>query len=684
MHVLIFLLVIAVVIGCLWYDVRAAYHDTLAYWDSNLSISADQQINVGNLWLIERRTDTEAIARNAATIRLLSSRDSSGKMADTRQEVERAIDKMARINGFVGGAVVDMGCRIVAQTTVPPEVKEDIQGACREAQASGSITIVAAHRRPPHVWLIMAFPVSADEGTSPAAQTSRHWFGAAVMLAEPWHTVFRILGEESRSNWPAETEIIWREEGEAVSFSPRLSDEGVESVFQLPLSGNAFEPRAAREGKIGFGDFIDYRGRKVFAVARPIPMAGASLARKVDRDRALSEFHRRVLLEWLAGALFVLLFGSVIAAQHRHLTMRDLQEKLKQQDALQKSERRYRVLFESAGDAIFLMRGDTFIDCNQKALEIYRCNRDDILGQSITTRYSPSMREGPDPRLAALEKVLHAPDGQTLHFEWQARRPDGTTFDAEISLSRLGIEGDGLLLALVRDVTERQRAQEDRQRSFEQLRALAARLQSVREEERKRVAREIHDQLGQALTAIKLDLSSLVRGLPAEQSPLLQKGTPLLHLVDETIESVRRISSELRPGMLDDLGLAATVEWAAEEFAARTGTKCLLDLAAEQIAVDSETATAVFRIFQETLTNIARHANAREVYVRLAEEGGDLILVVHDNGKGINKDELASANSLGILGMRERALLLGGTLTISGGPGQGTTVRLRIPEVRRT
>jgi signal transduction histidine kinase len=280
--------------------------------------------------------------------------------------------------------------------------------------------------------------------------------------------------------------------------------------------------------------------------------------------------------------------------------------------------------------------------------------------------------------------VLHAPDGQTLHFEWQARRPDGTTFDAEISLSRLGIEGDGLLLALVRDVTERQRAQEDRQRSFEQLRALAARLQSVREEERKRVAREIHDQLGQALTAIKLDLSSLVRGLPAEQSPLLEKGTPLLHLVDETIESVRRISSELRPGMLDDLGLAATVEWAAEEFAARTGTKCLLDLATEQIAVDSETATAVFRIFQETLTNIARHANAREVYVRLAEEGGDLILVVHDNGKGINKDELASANSLGILGMRERALLLGGTLTISGGPGQGTTVRLRIPEVRRT
>ena len=152
--------------------------------------------------------------------------------------------------------------------------------------------------------------------------------------------------------------------------------------------------------------------------------------------------------------------------------------------------------------------------------------------------------------------------------------------------------------------------------------------------------------------------------------------------MDETIESVRRISTELRPGMLDDLGLAATVEWAAEEFASRTGTKCLLDLGAEEIAVDSETATAVFRIFQETLTNVARHANAREVKVRLAEENGDLTLEVHDNGRGIGEDELANANSLGILGMRERALLLGGTLTITGQPGKGTTVRIRIPEAR--
>ena len=216
---------------------------------------------------------------------------------------------------------------------------------------------------------------------------------------------------------------------------------------------------------------------------------------------------------------------------------------------------------------------------------------------------------------------------------------------------------------------------------MEQLRALAARLQSVREEERKRVAREIHDQLGQVLTAVKIDLSAVVRELPADQA---NRTSSILKLVDETIQSVRRISTELRPGILDDLGLVDAVEWAGEDFEARTGTKCRLDLPEDDISVDPEQATAVFRIFQETLTNVARHADASQIEVRLAKDDRDLTLEVHDNGGGIPEDKLANGESLGILGMRERALLLGGEFTISGGPGEGTTVRVRIPEVHPT
>jgi signal transduction histidine kinase len=147
--------------------------------------------------------------------------------------------------------------------------------------------------------------------------------------------------------------------------------------------------------------------------------------------------------------------------------------------------------------------------------------------------------------------------------------------------------------------------------------------------------------------------------------------------------SVRRIATELRPGILDDLGLMAAVEWAAQEFEARTGTKCHLDLPDGDIVIDPERTTAIFRIFQETLTNVTRHAEATRVDVRLGRENGNIVLEVRDNGRGIAEEQLSSSRSLGILGMRERALLLGGEFTIRGAPGKGTTVRVLIPETGR-
>jgi signal transduction histidine kinase len=216
--------------------------------------------------------------------------------------------------------------------------------------------------------------------------------------------------------------------------------------------------------------------------------------------------------------------------------------------------------------------------------------------------------------------------------------------------------------------------------SLAQLRALAARVQTVREDERTRAAREIHDGLGQSLTAIKLEFKALLRDLKADEGPVSQRSQSILQLLDETFQSIRRIATELRPGILDDLGLAAAVEWVAKEFEARTGTKVQVSLPGDNIAMDGERATALFRILQETLTNVARHANATHVSVRLSEENGILTLEVDDNGRGIAAEQLSASNSLGILGMRERALLLGGEFIINGAPGFGTTVKVRIPQ----
>lgn len=217
------------------------------------------------------------------------------------------------------------------------------------------------------------------------------------------------------------------------------------------------------------------------------------------------------------------------------------------------------------------------------------------------------------------------------------------------------------------------------QASRERLRDLAGHLQDGREKERAYVAREIHDEFGQALTALKMDLSWLSKRLPADEPRLAKRAGAMSELIDSTIQTVRRVATELRPGLLDDLGLVAALEWQAEEFAERSGIDCELHVGEEEIVLHENLATALFRIFQETLTNVARHAEATEVHVELEDRPHELVLIVRDNGKGITADQVSSAKSLGLIGIRERAHFWGGDVVFHGIPGQGTTVTVRIP-----
>lgn len=230
---------------------------------------------------------------------------------------------------------------------------------------------------------------------------------------------------------------------------------------------------------------------------------------------------------------------------------------------------------------------------------------------------------------------------------------------------------------------ERRRAEERLRESHEQLRALSVYLQYVREEERTRIAREVHDELGQSLTGLKLDLAWVSNRLPRSQRPLLDKIETMSGHVDETIQSIRRIATELRPGILDDLGLVAALEWQANEFQSRTGIECHVSSTLQDTLLDADLNTAFFRIFQETLTNIMRHAGATRVDVHSTRQGNMLVLTVRDNGRGILPGEIKDRRSIGLLGMEERAALLGGEFEITGEPGRGTLVTVRIPVTRR-
>ncbi len=235
------------------------------------------------------------------------------------------------------------------------------------------------------------------------------------------------------------------------------------------------------------------------------------------------------------------------------------------------------------------------------------------------------------------------------------------------------------LVALAYEEDERKRAEVQLQHSQERLRSLTGRLESVREEEQTRIAREVHDELGQALTGVKLELAFLRDQLSDLRPAVLDRVESTVKLVDRTMQSVRKIATELRPVVLDQLGLIPAIEWQAGEFQNRTGIQCTLNIYLRTVALSVDRSTGVFRIFQEILTNVARHAQASRVDISMQEHTGHLLLQVSDNGRGITEVEVSGSQSLGLLGMRERALLLGGETKIERNLEQGTTVSVRVP-----
>jgi signal transduction histidine kinase len=206
----------------------------------------------------------------------------------------------------------------------------------------------------------------------------------------------------------------------------------------------------------------------------------------------------------------------------------------------------------------------------------------------------------------------------------------------------------------------------------------------AREEEATRIARELHDQIGRYLTTIKMEVRSIERDLAGELTfevagILREKSQTIGHTVDETVQTVRAIATRLRPSLLDDLGLAAAIEWQAKDFQKHSGVLCALILPVDDPPLSRDQATAIFRIFQEILTNVARHAEATKLWIHLGEEQEAIVLEVEDNGVGISPAQLAERRSLGLLGMRERAGAFGGAVEIVGSQGQGTTVTVRMP-----
>jgi len=320
--------------------------------------------------------------------------------------------------------------------------------------------------------------------------------------------------------------------------------------------------------------------------------------------------------------------------------------------------------FNDINDAIIVHDCDFNIVRSNKAAEEIRQTG---LFQEITMKCREQFMEGHNRAFSALPHTEPVSPSTMEMFDAERNR-----YLEVLTIPRLDNQNRMTgVIQIIRDITERKQAEEAIRTSKEHLRNLTAYIQKVSEIERTNIAREIHDELGQALTVLKIDLSWIRKRLPYDQIPMIEKIDAMVKIIDRTIMTVKKISTDLRPGLLDDLGLSAAIEWQAEEFEKRTGIPCRLIIDPKDITFDKDRNTALFRILQETLTNIARHAEATEVDISLQKKDGQIELNVQDNGRGISEAELTSPQSFGLMGLRERAIMFGGSTVIHGVPGRG-------------
>ncbi|MBC8126679.1 MAG: PAS domain S-box protein [Gloeobacteraceae cyanobacterium ES-bin-144] len=367
-------------------------------------------------------------------------------------------------------------------------------------------------------------------------------------------------------------------------------------------------------------------------------------------------------------------------------TIHDVTHRKQTEDALRRSQRFIEGVANASPAILYVydLIAERYLYVNHQVSKVLGYSTEEVITMGphfLETAVHPEDRELLRERTQQLRK---GGEGQTFLCEYRMINKEGKLLQLQCRETVFTRTSDGdaeQIIGMALDISDRKEVRDELIRSREQLRALSARLQLAREEERLSIAREVHDELGQSLTALGIDLGGLrsrCAKLPAESSgPVLQKIDEMAVMIDPMVKTVQKVASKLRPPILDEFGLVAAIEWQAREFEKRCGIRCQISMGWRYKITEQDPSTAIFRIFQEILTNIVRHAQATKAYVRMRENSRILSLTVTDNGRGITEGQ--KLESLGVLGMRERALTFGGTVEINGAPGMGTTVTVHIP-----
>ncbi|HPG41124.1 MAG TPA: PAS domain S-box protein [bacterium] len=357
----------------------------------------------------------------------------------------------------------------------------------------------------------------------------------------------------------------------------------------------------------------------------------------------------------------------------------DITEKKRAEQLLRESEQKFRNLAELSPMGIMIVQKKSIMYANKTTAQLLDLSRDDLNSSSFDYVEKLVLPEVFKKSTRLIRKNNDNTDLIIDNFEFKIITGNNTERWLKILSTAIPYKNKPAMMYCIIDTSEQKNAELLLFNSRKELRDLYLNSQIIVESERKRIAREIHDELGQSLTALKIDMFSIKKRMPGNDDYLNDKCNDMIALVDKTIDSVKTISQALRPGLLDNIGLASAIEWQALEYEKRTGIKFNFRISHELVPVQSDKATALFRIFQETITNVIRHANATRVDIQYSVKNNVLNLIIRDNGKGITKQEIADSTSLGLLGMRERVLPYNGNVEIYGKSKYGTIVTITIP-----
>jgi len=381
---------------------------------------------------------------------------------------------------------------------------------------------------------------------------------------------------------------------------------------------------------------------------------------------------------WLIASVVCAMAACIVALWR---LLHETRERAFADRELRRSEARLRGMLDSAMDAIITVdETQRVVLFNRAAETMFGWPRDEAVGAALANFIPARFRGEHAAQVERFGDTRTAPRrmGGSLRIVTGLRR-DGEEFPIDASISQTEEAGKRFYTVILRDITARLAAEEALRRSKDELQALGAAAHMTREQEKSHIARELHDELGQMLTMLQMDVAWCKEALPYGNEAIDTRLERMEKLLKSTIAATRRIAADLRPLMLDDLGLVPSLEWLVENFSQRTGIGCRLAIAERELSLPKAHASAIFRIVQESLTNIAKHAQASRAEIAIDRDGDRLVVRVVDDGVGFSPQAPRKPNSFGLFGLRERASLMGGDATIESAPGEGTTVEVRLP-----